>query len=65
MEVDQRLDGEVTVVIGPGLEREQRVDIDGPDLEPLLGRVVWVDVGPGAGVHHLARVPGVRLRETE
>ena len=65
MKVDQRFDGQVSIVIGSSLEREQRVNIDSPNLYTLLSGVVGVDVGASAGVNHLTRIAGVGLGETE
>ena len=51
------------------LEREERVQIDGADLHPVLRGVVGVDGGPGpvgrTRVDHLARVTRVGLGQTE
>ena len=42
MEVDEGLDSQVSVIIGPRLQGEQRVDVDWADSQPLLGGVVRV-----------------------
>ena len=53
MEVDQRPNGQLTVVLGPGLEGEEGIDVYGSDPQALLGCVV--------GVHKGIRADGVLL----
>ena len=43
MKVDQGLEGKLTVVIGAGLEAEERVQVDRSDLDTLSSSVVRVD----------------------
>jgi hypothetical protein len=54
VEVDEGLDSQVSVIIGPGLQREERVDVDRPHSQPLLGGVVRVP--QGSSPVNLARV---------
>ena len=45
VEVDEGLDSQGTVIIGPGLQGEQGVDVDRAHAQPLLGGVVGISQG--------------------
>ena len=59
----------LTVIIGPGLQREERVDVDGPHSQPLLGGVVRVTEGAAPvslhGVERIASIARLGLGQTE
>ena len=57
VEIDEGLDSQVSVIVGPGLQGEQRVDVDRADPQPLLGGVVRV--AQGSSPVNLARVQWV------
>ena len=60
MEVDEGLDSQVTVIIGPGLQGEQRVDVDRPHPQPLLGGVVRVtEAAAPVSLRRVQRIPSV------
>ena len=65
MKVDQWFNGQVSIIIGSSLKREQGVNIDSPHLNTLLSSVVGVDVGASAWVNHLTSIAGVGLGETK
>ena len=57
VEVHQGAERQLPVVIGPGLEGDERVDVDGAEAESLLGRVVGIDERIGAdGILRVAAV---------
>ena len=60
MEVDEGLDSQVSVIIGPGLQGEQRVDVDWPHSQPLLSGVVRVGQGAApVSLHWVGRIASV------
>ena len=69
VEVDEGLDSQVTVIVGPGLQGEQRVDVDGPHSQPLLGGVVRITEGAAPvslhGVERIASIARLGLGQTE
>ena len=69
MEVDKWLDSQVTVIIGPGLQGEQRVDVDWSDPQALLGGVVRVTEAAAPvslrGVQRISCVARLGLGQTE
>ena len=66
MKVDQRLEGKFTIVIGAGLEAEQRVEVDRSNLDTLSSGVVRVDSASSSdGVLLVTSVAGTSLRKSE
>ena len=59
----------LTVIIGPGLQGEQRVDVDWSDPQALLGGVVGITQGSHPvslhGVGRISSVAGLGLGQTE
>ena len=66
MKVDQGLEGKLTVVIGAGLEAEERVQVDRSDLDALSSGVVRVDSASSSdGILLVTSVAGTSLRKSK
>ena len=66
MKVDQGLEGKFAVVIGAGLEAEQRIQVDWSDLDTLSSGVVRVDSASSSnGILLIASIAGTSLRQSK
>ena len=60
MEVDKWLHCQVPVIIGPGLQGEQGVDVDWTHTESLLSCIVRITQGPAPiNLHRVGRISSV------
>ena len=60
MEVDEGLHCQVPVIVGPGLQGEQGVDVDRTHSQSLLSGVVRIAQGPApVNLHRVGRVSSV------
>ena len=66
MKVDEGLEGKFTIIIGAGLEAEERVQVDRSDLDALSAGVVRVDSASSSyGVLLVTSVAGTSLRKSK
>ena len=66
MKVDQRLEGKFTIVVGAGLEAEQRIQVYRSNLDTLSSGVVRVDSASSSdGVLLVTSIAGTSLRKSE
>ena len=66
VKIDQGLEGKFTVVIGAGLEAEQRVEVDRSNFDTLSSSVVRVDsTSSSNGVLLVTSVAGTSLRQSK